>query len=82
MVFIGGAGPPSAVAHRGRQSLGNGPDANVDEAVDVFPEPKIRAQLVALMDVGLGYVTLGQSANTLSGGECQRVKLAESTVAQ
>ena len=39
----------------------------VDEAVDVFPEPKIRAQLVALMDVGLGYVTLGQSANTLSG---------------
>ncbi|MGC6333307.1 excinuclease ABC subunit UvrA [Weissella cibaria] len=47
------------------------------QAVDFFaPIPKIRRKLQTIVDVGLGYVTLGQSATTLSGGEAQRMKLA------
>lgn len=50
----------------------------VDEAVPFFePIPKIYRKLKTIQDVGLGYITLGQSATTLSGGEAQRVKLAE-----
>lgn len=49
----------------------------VTEAIDFFKAfPKIVAKLQVLDDVGLGYLKLGQSANTLSGGEAQRVKLA------
>jgi excinuclease ABC subunit A len=49
----------------------------VSEAVEVFGNiPKIRAVLQTLADVGLDYLSLGQSAPTLSGGEAQRVKLA------
>ena len=49
----------------------------VEEAVVFFAnQPKIARKLQTLLDVGLGYVTLGQSATTLSGGEAQRVKLA------
>lgn len=49
----------------------------IDEAVAFFAnEPKILAKLEPLVDVGLGYVHLGQSSNTLSGGEAQRIKLA------
>jgi excinuclease UvrABC ATPase subunit len=48
----------------------------VDEAVEFFPETKIRNKLKSLQHVGMGYITLGQPTNTLSGGECQRVKLA------
>ncbi len=50
---------------------------SVDEAIDFFAgEPSIANKLKPLQDVGLGYVQLGQSSNTLSGGESQRVKLA------
>ena len=49
----------------------------VNEALDVFSaHPKIVAKLQTLKDVGLGYIHLGQAANTLSGGEAQRIKLS------
>nr|WP_227488149.1 excinuclease ABC subunit UvrA [Brachybacterium subflavum] len=52
-------------------------DMPIEEAVEFFDAvPAIRRQLQTLDDVGLGYVRLGQSATTLSGGEAQRVKLA------
>lgn len=52
-------------------------DMTIDEAVVFFAkEAKIMAKLQPLVDVGLGYVHLGQSSNTLSGGEAQRIKLA------
>ncbi|MGG7072777.1 excinuclease ABC subunit UvrA [Campylobacter sp. 9BO] len=51
---------------------------SIDEAVEFFKAvPKINQKLTTLQDVGLGYVTLGQNATTLSGGEAQRVKLAK-----
>ena len=52
-------------------------DMSIEEAYDFFrTNPAIAPKLKALLDVGLGYVRLGQSAVTLSGGECQRMKLA------
>ena len=50
----------------------------VEEALDFFNAlPTIKKKLITLNDVGLGYITLGQSAITLSGGEAQRIKLAK-----
>ena len=50
----------------------------VEEALEFFENhPKIKRKLQVLMDVGLGYIKLGQSAPTLSGGEASRVKLAK-----
>lgn len=52
-------------------------ELTIEESVGFFKdEPKILAKLNPLLDVGLGYVHLGQSSNTLSGGEAQRIKLA------
>ena len=52
-------------------------DMTIDEALEFFQsEAKIVAKIKPLADVGLGYVHLGQSSNTLSGGEAQRIKLA------
>ena len=53
-------------------------DATVEEALPLMENmPQIRAKLQTLNDVGLGYVHLGQSSTTLSGGEAQRIKLAK-----
>ncbi len=52
-------------------------DMTVNDAVEFFQHiPKIQRKLQTIKDVGLGYVTLGQPATTLSGGEAQRMKLA------
>ncbi len=53
-------------------------DMTVEEALEFFDaHPAIKNKLLTLNDVGLGYITLGQSALTLSGGEAQRIKLAK-----
>jgi len=50
----------------------------VEQAFDFFQViPALKTKLQTLMDVGLGYITLGQSATTLSGGEAQRIKLSK-----
>ena len=52
-------------------------DMSVEEALEFFKNvPKIKSRIQTLYDVGLGYIKLGQSSTTLSGGEAQRVKLA------
>ncbi|MEX1367907.1 MAG: excinuclease ABC subunit UvrA, partial [Nannocystaceae bacterium] len=65
-----------AVALRGK-TIAEVLDMSVGEACDFFvAHPALRAKLEVLRDVGLGYLALGQSATTLSGGEAQRIKLA------
>jgi excinuclease ABC subunit A len=64
------------VRYKGK-SIADVLDLTVADALDFFqPQPRIHAKLDLLNDVGLGYIHLGQSATTLSGGEAQRVKLA------
>ncbi len=65
-----------AVNFRGK-TIADVLDMSIDEALELFASvPKVRKVLQTLHDVGLGYVSLGQAAPTLSGGEAQRVKLA------
>mgnify|MGYP002622039808 CR=1 FL=1 len=64
------------IRYRGK-SIADVLDMTIAEAVDFFAAyPKLRRKLQTLLDVGLGYITLGQQSTTLSGGEAQRVKLA------
>jgi excinuclease ABC subunit A len=59
------------------KNIANVLNLSVEEALGVFDSiPRIKTVLTTLYDVGLGYIRLGQSATTLSGGEAQRVKLA------
>lgn len=65
------------VRYKGK-SINDVLDMPIEQAVEFFENmPNITRRLEALRDVGLGYITLGQSSTTLSGGEAQRVKLAE-----
>ncbi len=65
-----------AITYRGK-SIAEVLELTIDEALELFAAvPKLRKMMQTLHDVGLGYVPLGQSATTLSGGEAQRVKLA------
>ncbi len=61
-----------------QKSIADVLDMTVEEGVEFFAAvPAVRDKLQALFDVGLGYIKVGQQANTLSGGEAQRVKLAK-----
>ena len=64
------------IRYRGK-SISDVLGMTIEEATEFFdPYPKIARKLRAIRDVGLGYITLGQSSTTLSGGEAQRIKLA------
>ena len=64
------------VKYKGK-SIADVLDMRVEEAIQFFAnQPRIQKKLQTLLDVGLGYIKLGQSSTTLSGGEAQRVKLA------
>jgi excinuclease ABC subunit A len=64
------------IRYRGK-SIADVLDLTVEQALELMdPFPSIAVKLRTLMEVGLGYITLGQSATTLSGGEAQRVKLS------
>src|SRR3989441_6666256 len=66
-----------AVTYKGK-SIADLLDTTVEEALPLLENiPQIKQKLQTLLDVGLGYIKLGQSATTLSGGEAQRIKLAK-----
>ena len=60
-----------------RKSISDVLDLTVEQAMKLFEGKNSYKTLKALADVGLGYITLGQSLSTYSGGECQRLKLSE-----
>lgn len=65
-----------AVKYKGK-SINEVLDMTISQALDFFePVPSIAAKLKSMVDVGLGYLTLGQQSTTLSGGESQRLKLS------
>jgi excinuclease ABC subunit A len=65
-----------AITYRGK-NIAEALDMSVTDAAELFANhPGLRSKLEVLRDVGLGYMTLGQPATTLSGGEAQRIKLA------
>src|ERR687889_530729 len=66
-----------AVKYKGK-SIADLLDTTIEEAMPLLENiPQIKQKLQTLLDVGLGYIKLGQSATTLSGGEAQRIKLAK-----
>jgi excinuclease ABC subunit A len=66
-----------SVTYKGK-SIADLLDSTVEEALPLLENiPQIKPKLQTLLDVGLGYIKLGQSATTLSGGEAQRIKLAK-----
>jgi len=59
------------------KSIADVMEMTISDACDFFERKEIRAKLKSIAEVGLGYLTLGQPLSTLSGGECQRIKLAK-----
>lgn len=69
---------PEALAHKvGGLTIADVEDLTVDEAMERLPTSGVTRPLRALQDVGLAYLRLGQPLSTLSGGECQRLKIAK-----
>ncbi|WP_054940597.1 ATP-binding cassette domain-containing protein [Paenibacillus ihuae] len=62
--------------HLNGKSIADVLEMNVEQALDFFQLKEVVRKLQAMSDVGLNYITLGQPLSTLSGGECQRIKLA------
>lgn len=68
---------PTALSYRYRgKNIEDVMTLTIEQAMDFFDDAKIRRKLQVMMDVGLGYLTLGQPTSTLSGGEIQRIKLS------
>ena len=88
LAFLDGVRTPCEICHGHRfkdevlaytfegKSISDVLALTVTEALDFFTQPAIVRKLAAMRDVGLHYLTLGQPLSTLSGGECQRIKLA------